>query len=71
MLNAKTYKDPFSDHNLSGFFWIYFSKFFWKFQFYFFRYDSLESNILSGNSDPWNSGKDGKLMILGYEHVVH
>ena len=69
MLNAKTYKDPFSDHNLSGFSG-YISQNFSENSSVFFRYDSLESNILSGNSDPWNSGKDGKLMILGYEHVV-
>ena len=69
MLNGKTYKDPFSDHNLSGFSG-YVSQNLSKNSNIFFRYDSLESNILSGNSDPWNSGKDGKLMILGYEHVV-
>ena len=69
MLNAKTYKDPFSDHNLSGFSG-YISQNFSENSSLFFRYDSLESNVISGNSEPWNSDKDGKLMILGYEYVV-
>ena len=69
MLNGKTYKDPFSDHNLSGFSG-YVSQNLSKNSNIFFRYDSLESNVISGNSEPWNSDKDGKLMILGYEYVV-
>ena len=69
MLNAKTYKDPYSDHNLSGFSG-YISQNFSENSSLFFRYDSLESNVISGNSEPWNSDKDGKLMILGYEYVV-
>ena len=69
MLNGKTYKDPFSDHNLSGFSG-YISQNFSENSSLFFRYDSLESNVISGNSEPWNSDKDGKLMILGYEYVV-
>ena len=69
MLNGKTYKDPFSDHNLSGFSG-YISQNLSKNSNIFFRYDSLESNVISGNSEPWNSDKDGKLMILGYEYVV-
>ena len=69
MLNGKTYKDPFSDHNLSGFS-VYISQNFSENSSLFFRYDSLESNVISGNSEPWNSDKDGKLMILGYEYVV-
>ena len=69
MLNGKTYKDPFSDHNLSGFSG-YVSQNLSKNSNIFFRYDSLESNVISGNSEPWNSDKDGKLMILGYEYVA-
>ena len=69
MLNGKTYKDPFSDHNLSGFSG-YVSQNLSKNSNIFFRYDSLISNVISGNSEPWNSDKDGKLMILGYEYVV-
>ena len=67
--NAKSYNSPFLDNNLSGFSG-YISQNFSENSSVFFRYDSLESNIVSGNSEPWNSGKDGKLMILGYEHVV-
>ena len=67
--NAKSYNSPFLDNNLSGFSG-YISQNFSENSSVFFRYDSLESNIVSGSSEPWNSGKDGKLMILGYEHVV-
>ena len=69
MFNGKTYKDPSKDYSLSGFSG-YISQNFSENSSVFFRYDSLESNIVSGSSEPWNSGKDGKLMILGYEHVV-
>ena len=67
--NAKSYNSPSLDNNLSGFSG-YISQKFSENSSVFFRYDSLESNIVSGSSEPWNSGKDGKLMILGYEHVV-
>ena len=67
--NAKSYNSPSLDNNLSGFSG-YISQNFSENSSVFFRYDSLESNIVSGSSEPWNSGKDGKLMILGYEHVV-
>ena len=67
--NAKSYNSPSLDNNLSGFSG-YISQNFSENSSVFFRYDSLQSNILAGSSDPWNSGKDGKLMILGYEHVV-
>ena len=67
--NAKSYNSPSLDNNLSGFSG-YISQNFSENSSLFFRYDSLESNIVSGSSEPWNSGKDGKLMILGYEHVV-
>ena len=67
--NAKSYNSPFLDNNLSGFSG-YISQNFSENSSLFFRYDSLESNIVSGSSEPWNSGKDGKLMILGFEHVV-
>ena len=67
--NAKSYNSPSLDNNLSGFSG-YISQIFSENSSVFFRYDSLESNIVSGSSEPWNSGKDGKLMILGYEHVV-
>ena len=69
MLNGKTYKDPSKDHSLSGFSG-YISQTLSKNATIFFRYDSLGSNILSGSLDAWNSGKDGNLMILGFEHVV-
>ena len=69
MLNGKTYKDPFSDHNLSGFSG-YVSQNLSKNSNIFFRYDSLISNTLDGATENWNLGKDGKLIILGYEHVV-
>ena len=69
MLNGKTYKDPSKDHSLSGFSG-YISQTLFKNATIFFRYDSLGSNILSGSLDPWNSDKDGNLMILGFEHVV-
>jgi hypothetical protein len=69
MLNGKTYKDPSKDHSLSGFSG-YISQNFSENSSVFFRYDSLGSNILSGSLDAWNSGKDGNLMILGFEHVV-
>jgi hypothetical protein len=69
MLNGKTYKDPSKDHSLSGFSG-YISQNFSENSSVFFRYDSLESNIVSGSSEPWNSGEDGKLMIFGYEYVV-
>jgi len=69
MLNGKTYKDPSKDHSLSGFSG-YISQNFSENATIFFRYDSLGSNILSGSLDAWNSGKDGNLMILGFEHVV-
>ena len=69
MLNGKTYKDPSKDHSLSGFSG-YISQTLSKNATIFFRYDSLGSNILSGSLDNWNSGKDGNLMILGFEHVV-
>ena len=69
MLNGKTYKDPSKDHSLSGFSG-YISQTLSKNSSVFFRYDSLGSNILSGSLDAWNSGKDGNLMILGFEHVV-
>ena len=69
MLNGKTYKDPSKDHSLSGFSG-YISQTLSKNATIFFRYDSLESNIVSGSLDAWNSGKDGNLMILGFEHVV-
>ena len=69
MLNGKTYKDPSKDHSLSGFSG-YISQTLFKNATIFFRYDSLGSNILSGSLDAWNSGKDGNLMILGFEHVV-
>jgi len=69
MLNGKTYKDPSKDHSLSGFSG-YISQTLSKNATIFFRYDSLGSNILSGSLDPWNSDKDGNLMILGFEHVV-
>ena len=69
MLNGKTYKDPSKDHSLSGFSG-YISQTLSKNATVFFRYDSLGSNILSGSLDAWNSGKDGNLMILGFEHVV-
>ena len=67
--NAKSFNSPSLDNNLSGFSG-YISQIFSENSSVFFRYDSLESNIVSGRSEPWNSGKDGKLMILGYEHVV-
>ena len=67
--NAKSYNSPSLENNLSGFSG-YISQNFSENSSVFFRYDSLESNIVSGSSEPWNSGKDGKLMILGYEHVV-
>ena len=67
--NAKSYNSPSLDNNLSGFSG-YISQNFSENSSLFFRYDSLESNIVSGSSEPWNSGKDGKLMILGFEHVV-
>ena len=67
--NAKSFNSPSLDNNLSGFSG-YISQIFSENSSVFFRYDSLESNIVSGSSEPWNSGKDGKLMILGYEHVV-
>jgi len=67
--NAKSYNSPSLDNNLSGFSG-YISQNLSENSSVFFRYDSLESNIVSGSSEPWNSGKDGKLMILGYEHVV-
>jgi len=67
--NAKSFNSPSLDNNLSGFSG-YISQNFSENSSVFFRYDSLESNIVSGSSEPWNSGKDGKLMILGYEHVV-
>jgi hypothetical protein len=67
--NAKSYNSPSLDNNLSGFSG-YISQNFSENSSVFFRYDSLESNIVSGSSEPWNSVKDGKLMILGYEHVV-
>ena len=67
--NAKSYNSPSLDNNLSGFSG-YISQNFSENSSVFFRYDSLESNVVSGSSEPWNSGKDGKLMILGYEHVV-
>ena len=69
MLNGKTYKDPSKDHSLSGFSG-YISQTLSKNATILFRYDSLGSNILSGSLDAWNSGKDGNLMILGFEHVV-
>ena len=69
MLNGKTYKDPFSDHNLSGFSG-YVSQNLSKNSNIFFRYDSLISNTLDGATENWNLGKDGKLIILGYEHLV-
>ena len=69
MLNGKTYKDPSKDHSLSGFSG-YISQTLSKNATIFFRYDSLGSNILSGSLDAWNSGKDGNLMIWGFEHVV-
>ena len=69
MFNGKTYKDPSKDHSLSGFSG-YISQNLSKNATIFFRYDSLGSNILSGSLDAWNSGKDGNLMILGFEHVV-
>ena len=67
--NAKSYNSPSVDNNLSGFSG-YISQNFSKKSSLFFRYDYLESNIVSGSSEPWNSGKDGKLIILGYEHVI-
>ena len=67
--NAKSYNSPSLDNNLSGFSG-YISQNFSENSSVFFRYDSLESNIVSGSSEPWNSGKDGKLMILGFEYVV-
>ena len=67
--NAKSYNSPSLDNNLSGFSG-YISQNFSENSSVFFRYDSLESNIVSGSSEPWNSGEDGKLMIFGYEYVV-
>ena len=67
--NAKSYNSPSLDNNLSGFSG-YISQNFSENSSLFFRYDSLESNIVSGSAGPWNSGKDGKLMILGFEYVV-
>ena len=67
--NAKSYNSPSLDNNLSGFSG-YISQNFSENSSVFFRYDSLASNIVSGSSEPWNSGEDGKLMIFGYEYVV-
>ena len=67
--NAKSYNSPSLDNNLSGFSG-YISQNFSENSSVFFRYDSLESNIVSGSSEPWNSVEDGKLMIFGYEYVV-
>lgn len=33
----------------------------------FGRYDNLSSPVLSGDTDPWNYGDDGQLLILGVE----
>ena len=49
--NAKSYNSPSLDNNLSGFSG-YISQNFSENSSVFFRYDSLESNIVSGSSEP-------------------
>ena len=67
--NAESYKNPSLDSNLSGYSFYGSQKIGGKGEIYA-RYDNLESNTLVGNSVPWNFGKDGKLLIIGYQTKV-
>jgi len=53
------------DHHLTGL--SFYGSYQTKHARYFGRYDNLSSPVLSGDSDPWNDGDDGQLLIAGIE----
>lgn len=53
------------DHHLQGI--SFYGSYQSRFARFFGRYDNLSSPVISGDTDPWNDGDDGNLIIAGAE----
>jgi len=65
--NGRTYKNGDEGHNRDGYSIFVTQSLKNNFELYA-RYDSIGSNILSGQSKPWNYNNDGSLVIFGTQY---
>ena len=65
--NGRTYKNAEDGHNRDGYSVFAIKSLKNNFEIYA-RYDSISSNILSGQTIPWNNNNDGSLLIFGTQY---
>ena len=65
--NGRTYKDADDGHNRDGYSVFAIKSLKNNFEIYS-RYDSISSNILTGQTSPWNNNNDGSLLIFGTQY---
>jgi hypothetical protein len=65
--NGRTYKNAEDGHNRDGYSVFAIKSLKNNFEIYA-RYDSISSNILSGQTIPWNNNNDGNLLIFGTQY---
>ena len=65
--NGRTYKDADDGHNRDGYSVFAIKSLKNNFEIYA-RYDSISSNIISGQTIPWNNSNDGSLLMFGTQY---
>ncbi len=67
--NGKKYNEGEKDHNRDGYSIFATKNFENDFEIYV-RFDSINSNVLPGQTIPWNTDNDGRLFVFGAEYEV-